>query len=95
MNQAGTITFTAALLKHGSWGHRGMGRHPSTMTLWIADNRRVAMIEWDIPALDTTEEIGLWFEDGVLVDYDGIMALPGEAVSMLRVYGFVVPEDME
>jgi hypothetical protein len=29
------------------------------------------------------------------VDYDGIMALPGEAVSMLRVYGFVVPEDME
>ena len=34
-------------------------------------------------------------EDGVLVDYDGVMALPSEAVSMLRAYGFTVPEDME
>ena len=95
MNQAGTITFTAALLKHGSWGHRDMGRHPSSMTLWLDDNRRTGMIEWDIPSLNEFENIGLWFEAGVLVDYDGVMALPGEAVSMLRVYGFTVPEDME
>ena len=95
MNVAGTINFTAALLKHGSWGHRDMGTHPSSMTLFLSDNRRIGLIEWDIPSLSEFEEIGLWFEDGVLVDYDGIMALPREAVAMLRAYGFTVPEDME
>ena len=96
MNQAGTINFTAALLKHGSWGHRDLGTHPSSMTLWLDDNRRTGMIEWDIPSLGEFENIGLWFDDdGVLVDYDGVMALPREAMSMLRAYGFTVPEDME
>ena len=31
--EVGTTTFTAALLKHGSWGHHDLGQHPSTMTL--------------------------------------------------------------
>ena len=96
MNQAGTINFTAALLKHGSWGHRDLGIHPSSMTLWLADNRRTGMIEWDIPSLSEFEEIGLWFDaDRNLTDYDGIMALPREAIALLRSLSFNVSEEFE
>jgi hypothetical protein len=53
------------------------------------------MIEWDIPAIDEVEHIGLWFLDGDLTDYDGTMALPPQAVAMLRSYGFTVGPDFE
>jgi hypothetical protein len=93
--EVGTTTFTAALLKHGSWGHHDLGQHPSTMTLYLSDDRSKGMIEWDIPAIDEVEHIGLWFQDGDLTDYDGTMALPPQAVAMLRSYGFTVGPDFE
>ena len=75
--QVGSTTFTKALIMHGSWGHREIGTHPSTMTLFLAPDNMRGGIEWDIPALDRIEEIGLWFDENRnLVDYDGVMALP-------------------
>ena len=95
MEHVGTIRFTASLLRHGSWGSHALGQHPSRMDLYLADDRRRGCIEWDIPDLDTTEEIGLWFDEaGALTDYDGIMSLPAQAATIIRAYGLTVPEEM-
>ena len=96
MEKAGECTFTAALIKHGSWGSREQGIHPSTMTLYLDDDCRTGLIEWDIPSLSEFEEIGLWFDEHRnLIDYDGIMALPREAVSLLRSFNFRVSEEFQ
>ena len=63
---------------HGSWGARDVGTHGSTMTLY--EDNESYFIEWDIPALEATETIGLVFDDR-------------EAVTLIRQYGFTVPED--
>lgn len=56
------------------------------------ENDNTGFIEWDIPSLDRTENIGLWFEidqDGkrTLSDYDGVFSLPSEAIELLRKHG--------
>jgi hypothetical protein len=94
MDKVAETTFTAALIKHGSWGYRPEGIHPSTMVLYMDDDGLTGLIEWDIPSLSEFEEIGLWFdEQRNLIDYDGIMALPREAVSLLRSFNFKVSEE--
>ena len=57
-------------------------------------------IEWDIPSLDCTENIGLWFEidkEGkrTLSDYDGVFSLPSEAIALIRKNGVEVGEEFE
>lgn len=86
-------TFTAALCLQGSWGGRGLGKHESTMTLYMQEDDKYGCIEWDIPSLDEVEHIGLWFEDGELTDYDGVFSLPREAVELLRENDYVVGPD--
>lgn len=81
------------LVSEGSWGARRLGKHASTMTLY-ADGPHY-MIEWDIPALETTEHIGLTFEHKTLTDYDGVFSLPREAIAFLRKQGFIVPSEFE
>jgi hypothetical protein len=81
------------MVSEGSWGARRVGKHASTMTLY-ADERGY-FIEWDIPALETTETIGLSFEHKTLTDYDGIFSLPKEAIAFLRKQGFRVPREFE
>ena len=36
---------------------------------------------------------GLWFEEGALVDYDGVFALPKEVIEALKQLGFRTEED--
>ena len=38
---------------------------------------------------------GLWFEDNVLIDYDGTIELPKEVFTALREMGLTVPEEFE
>jgi len=38
---------------------------------------------------------GLWFEDGSLVDYDGVACLPGDVARGLRDMGFTVSPDFD
>jgi hypothetical protein len=105
-----SITFTTALIEHGSWGHRELGTHESTMDFWTNPGSLDGFIEWDVPGLETTEHIGLVFSpkeplktiigiprnsDLELVDYDGIMALPSQAIELLKDQGYYVPEEME
>lgn len=92
-------TFTADLISHGSWGSRDQGTHESTMTLYFRKDD-TGFIEWDIPSMETAEDIWLTFEIGVngsrtLCDYDGIMALPVEAVDLMRANGVIVPDEFD
>jgi hypothetical protein len=98
MNKVTSKTFTAELISHGSWGVSRMGKHESTMDLYLSKDSLKGYIEWDIPALETNEVIGLWFErDPVLelIDYDGVSCLPKEAVEMLEAMGIVVSDDFK
>ncbi len=38
---------------------------------------------------------GLWFENGELVDYDGVACLPAAVADGIRTLGLTVPADME
>jgi hypothetical protein len=56
-----------------------------TMEVFKDDQGVASLIEWDIPDLDETEHIGLWFEGNKLVDYDGIADyMPIEAIELLE-----------
>lgn len=74
-----------------------LGSHASTMDLyWIEGSPKGTgrgYIEWDIPALDEGEGIGVWTERGSLSDYDGVMSLPRECVTILRSVGIRVGRD--
>lgn len=76
-----------------SFGTRPVGAHASSMTWYLEDGHHT--IEWDIPGLDRTVHLGLWFEKKVLVDYDGNFTLPIEAIQMIRDKGYTVPKDFE
>lgn len=89
-------TFSADLFSEGSWGSRSLGRHESTMTMYASDRPGRAWIEWDIPAIDGYEEIGLDFDvRGRLIDYEGVFSLPREAIALIRSVGFHVPREFE
>jgi len=51
-------------------------------------------IEWDIPRLDRTTDIGLTFrEQNILDGYDGVFELPSQAIELLRENGIIVSEE--
>ena len=84
-----------ALVSHGSWGSTPIGTAPSTMELHKIQEGRY-YIEWDIPDIQTTENIGIWVDsDGELTDYDGVFSLPAEAVKLLRDNNIKVSHDFE
>lgn len=82
-----------AMIREGSWGTQDIGTHPSTMTLYAEGPHY--FIEWDIPSLEATENIGLTFEHKTLTDYDGVFSLPKEAIALLRKAGFHVPNTFQ
>lgn len=83
--------FVAQLVSETTAGAIPLGRHKSTMTLYGFDeDPDYFFIEWDIPALDDCENIGIWCEEGTktLRDYDGVFQLPDEAIELLKSNGF-------
>lgn len=92
-------TFTAELYSHGSWGQRDVGTFESTMSYYEGDDAGRGMIEWDIPDIEQTEEIGLTFEmrgdKRALIEYDGIMAIPFQACELLESLGIIVDEEFK
>ena len=90
-----TKAFEAEMTLEGSWGERKLGKHASTMELWECDGAGRYFIEWDIPSLEKTEEIGIWFDRDTreLTDYDGVFSLPIQAIALLEEYGIKVGAD--
>jgi hypothetical protein len=92
------IKFNAPIIKENSFHAQPMGEHHCTMELHLNDSdHRKGWIEFDIPAIDEFAEIGLWFEDDrkTLSDYDGVFALPSEAIQLLRDNGYIVGDQFE
>lgn len=93
------LTFTSPVSREYSSSptRQPLGEHESTMTLHRAPDGYRFAIEWDIPGLEMTEEIGLWCEAGangpVLYDYDGVFELPAQAVTLLMRNGVTVPKE--
>lgn len=93
-----TITFKAPIYSENSYIAIPHGEHESTMTLRVNDHDHTkGSIEWDIPSLDCYTTIGLWFEHDrtTLSDYDGVFALPHQAIDLLRDNGYIVGDEYE
>ena len=93
-------SFTSMLYEQGSWGARRLGMTESSMDLFQVDGDDTRLeIEWDIPAAMDCEHIGLTVEthEGrrTLVDFDGVMELPAQAVDMLEAQGIVVDDEFK
>lgn len=71
-----------------------LGTYKSTMILY-KDTEDYYMIEWDIPELEDTWNIGLWTDPEdprIIVDYDGLFELPKQAIELLKENGFITRE---
>lgn len=69
------------------------GEFESTMELHLDILGFPELIEWDNEVEVT--HIGLIYNDGKLIDYDGVFELPKEAILLIRKAGFVVPNEFE
>ena len=89
-----TRTFTTELFSETSYGSTKLGKHESTIDLhsFPEVDPDYYLIEWDIPALDQMEEIGIWCEEGtkIIRDYDGVFSMPDEVMNLLKEQGFDV-----
>lgn len=73
----------------GSWGAGPIMKSvASTMEVLANDHGVPTMIEWDIPALEETEHIGLEIDGKSVVGYDGVMCIPEEACDLLEELGY-------
>lgn len=72
-----------------------VGELDSTMELWMEEGKAPTGIEWVVDDGEFVEDIGLWFDNKILVDYDGVFSLPNEAIKLIRKAGFIVPKDFE
>ena len=93
MNIEGNVaTFNAELVRDSSFGQESMGMHQNTMEFGLTKGTdKQGYIEWVFADEDGEEdvvEIGLWFEKGRVVDYDGVFELPKEAIMLLEAKGY-------
>jgi hypothetical protein len=68
--------------------------HESTMELYDYGDDELG-IEWDVPALETGESIGIRIEDKKAVEFWGIMGMPSEAIELLEANGYDCTEIKE
>jgi len=100
MKSVAIFRFESAVYYHGSWGSRSVPKtHRCTMEFYESEeDANYAEIEWYIPSIDEVEHIGLSLgmtEGGKrkLIEYDGIMAMPAQAILVMQQMGIVVDED--
>lgn len=88
------IRFTSNINSETSYNQTSLGDHRSSMELFLHDGADKqnggGYIEWDIPSLDETVGIGVVWENGELIEFDGVFSLPQEAADLLEFYGVKV-----
>ena len=78
----------------------GEGRHMTDpkrgvwVEVWQNESRGICSAEVYDDDQEEYAEVGLWVEDGELVDYDGVFALPRQVGIVLRELGVKVPAMM-
>ena len=110
MLSAGKIEFTTGIVREHSYTPKldDLGKAQCSMELFTFDGSVPSSgnghIEWYLEYMDRNgvltggediQEIGVWFKDKTLCDYDGLFSLPKEAVKLLRQVGIIVPKDFE
>lgn len=91
------IEFESPINLEGSWGSQPLAdKAKSSMALYF-NKDDTGYIEWEVEALDLYEDISLTFEispDGkrTLVDYDGVMTIPDQALDLIEKHGVDVTE---
>jgi len=99
MEQLSAVRFTAKLLEEGCGELRPIGdtENDCTMTLYARDTARSTdgFIAWDVQAINRHEIIFVWWSAATreLVDFDGVLLLPREAVALLEDAGITVGAD--
>ena len=93
-----TIYFKAEIVREYSAiptpDHLGVA--DCSMEIFFNDDDTPTCIEWIIEYDDGTtdeENIGLWFENRTLTDFDGLFSLPYHARKLIRLNGFRIPRD--
>lgn len=89
--------FLSPINRDNGYTNEYLGDFESSMELFLADesNNRNGSgnIEWVVEEADLCEHIGVWWEHGKLVEYDGVFELPQQAVQLLRKFGVTVGKD--
>ncbi len=62
--------------------------------VWKNESRGICSAEVYDDSQEEYAEVGLWVENGELVDYDGVFSLPEQVVKVLRELGVKVPAMM-
>lgn len=89
--------FESPINLEGSWGGRNLSPKAKSIMELYFNSDDTGWIEWEVPELDLFEEIGLTFEIDIagkrkLVDYDGVMSIPDQALDLLAKHGVDVSE---
>jgi hypothetical protein len=87
------LTFTSPINIDNGFTNTPQGIKTSTMELYKDPDGTPTAIEWIISDGEFVEQIGLWFEDKDLIDYDGIFELPSQAIKLIEQAGFNVSND--
>lgn len=96
MEKIATTQFKSPLVRETSYGSTPMGEHFNEMTLYREGDRGRIIWNFGKEAADEDEiEIGLWFDGGLVDDYDGVFSLPKQAVELLKSVGYTVEEESE
>lgn len=69
-----------------------LGKHDCTLELF-QHSETVYNVEWDVPELDETVNIGIWIDEScpyrkVIREYDGVFSVPAEIEDFLSECGF-------
>lgn len=87
-----TTTSTSPINLEDSWGERTLSSGTGSIMRLYLNTDDTGYIEWEVPELDLYEDIGLTFEfdpkgKRTLVDYDGVMSMPKQALKLLTENG--------
>jgi hypothetical protein len=69
--------------------------HTDPTTRLLSDSKNgCGSIEWTVEELDICEHIGVWWEDGKIIDYDGVFEFPKEAAKLMKKFGVTTPKNI-
>jgi hypothetical protein len=94
MNQIKIKTFESEIFREHTLSPNlePLGKANCTMTLHMSNDERTGCIEWEVEYENGDydyEEIGLWFDEHkCLTDYDGVFAMPKQAIELLEECGY-------
>jgi hypothetical protein len=82
------IEFTADCHLEGSWGARPLGKLNCSMELFEQDGDT----QIEFVAGDDVEHIGIYHDNKVIHDFDGVFDVPEQAIALLKSCGYNTKE---